>query len=56
MLCVLLGAKRLHHRAAFCPDNNGSFVAYLPAIASCHAWEQTIEKAQAELVHVFELI
>ena len=38
------------------PDDNGMFVAYVPAIASCHAWGQTIEQAEAELVHVFEMI
>lgn len=38
------------------PDDNGTFVAYVPAIAGCHAQGQTTEKAQAELVHVFEMI
>ena len=38
------------------PDNNGTFVAYIPAIAGCHAWGQTTEEAQAELVLVFEMI
>ena len=38
------------------PDDNGTFVAYVPAIAGCHAWGQTTEEAQAELVHVFEMI
>ena len=38
------------------PDNNGTFVAYIPAIAGCHAWGQTTEEAQAELVSVFEMI
>ena len=38
------------------PDDNGTFVAYLPAIAGCHAWGQTIEEAQAELIQVFEMI
>ncbi|HEY9660821.1 MAG TPA: type II toxin-antitoxin system HicB family antitoxin [Allocoleopsis sp.] len=35
------------------PDSNGTFVAYVPAIAGCHAWEQTTEEAQAELINVF---
>jgi predicted RNase H-like HicB family nuclease len=38
------------------PDDNGSFVAYIPAVAGCHAWGQTPAEAQAELHHVFEMI
>ncbi len=38
------------------PDDNGTFVAYIPAISGCHAWGQTPEAAQAELPHVFEMI
>ncbi len=38
------------------PDNNGSFVAYIPAISSCHGWGQTPDEARAELVNVFEMI
>lgn len=38
------------------PDDNGTFVAYIPAIAGCHAWGQTLEEAQAELANVFEMI
>ncbi|MGI0490267.1 type II toxin-antitoxin system HicB family antitoxin [Alkalinema pantanalense CENA528] len=38
------------------PDSNGTFVAYVPAIVGCHAWGSTPEEAQAELVHVFEMI
>jgi predicted RNase H-like HicB family nuclease len=38
------------------PDDNGTFVAYVPAIAGCHAWGQTIDEAQAELIQVFEMI
>ena len=38
------------------PDDNGTFVAYIPAIAGCHAWGQTPAEAQAELPHVFEMI
>jgi predicted RNase H-like HicB family nuclease len=38
------------------PDDNGTFVAYVPAIASCHAWGKTTEEAQAELIQVFEMI
>ena len=38
------------------PDDNGTFVAYVPAIVGCHAWGETTEEAQAELIHVFEMI
>jgi predicted RNase H-like HicB family nuclease len=38
------------------PNDNGTFVAYVPEIAGCHAWGQTPEEAQAELIHVFEMI
>jgi len=38
------------------PDDNGTFVAYIPAIAGCHAWGQTPDEARSELVHVFEMI
>jgi predicted RNase H-like HicB family nuclease len=38
------------------PDDNGTFIAYVPAIAGCHAWGKTSEEAQAELTQVFEMI
>ncbi|MDG2991557.1 type II toxin-antitoxin system HicB family antitoxin [Candidatus Synechococcus calcipolaris G9] len=38
------------------PENNGTFVAYVPAIDGCHAWGETPEAAQQELVKVFEMI
>jgi len=38
------------------PDDNGTFVAYVPAIEGCHAWGQTSEEARTELVNVFEMI
>ena len=38
------------------PDDNGTFVAYVPAISGCHAWGQTPDEAKAELVNVFEMI
>lgn len=38
------------------PDDNGTFVAYVPAIPSCHAWGKTIDEARAEIVNVFEMI
>jgi predicted RNase H-like HicB family nuclease len=38
------------------PDDNGTFVAYVPAIPGCHAWGLTIEEARSELIHVFDMI
>jgi predicted RNase H-like HicB family nuclease len=38
------------------PEDNGTFVAYVPAIAGCHAWGKTPEEAQSELINVFEMI
>lgn len=38
------------------PDDNGTFVAYVPAIVGCHAWGATWEEAQQELINVFEMI
>ena len=37
-------------------DDNGSFVAYVPAIDGCHAIGRTPEEAQGELHNVFEMI
>jgi predicted RNase H-like HicB family nuclease len=38
------------------PDDNGTFVAYAPAIDGCHAWGQSPDEARAELDNVFEMI
>jgi predicted RNase H-like HicB family nuclease len=38
------------------PDDNGTKVAYVPAIPSCHACGQTIDEASTEIVNVFEMI
>jgi len=38
------------------PDDNGTFVAYVPAIPGCHAWGRTSQEAHAELANVFEMI
>lgn len=38
------------------PDDNGTFVAYVPAIDGCHAWGQTPDEARAELNNVFDMI
>lgn len=38
------------------PDDNGTFVAYIPAIPGCHAWGRTPDEARTELISVFEMI
>ena len=38
------------------PDDNGTFVAYVPAIEGCHAWGETSAAARAELDNVFSMI
>ena len=38
------------------PDDNGTFVAYVPAIQGCHAWGETSAAARAELDNVFSMI
>jgi predicted RNase H-like HicB family nuclease len=38
------------------PDDNGTFVAYLPAIPGCHAVAGSPAEAQAELRNVFSMI
>ena len=38
------------------PEDNGTFVAYVPAISGCHAWGYTSESARTELVNVFDMI
>jgi predicted RNase H-like HicB family nuclease len=38
------------------PDDNGTFVAYLPAIPGCHAWGETSEQACEGLADVFGMI
>lgn len=38
------------------PDDNGTYVAYIPAIKGCHAWGETPEDARLELNPVFEMI
>ena len=37
-------------------DDNGSYVAYVPAIEGCHAIGQTPQEAQRELQNVFDMI
>jgi predicted RNase H-like HicB family nuclease len=49
--------KRLYdYTVILRPEDNGTFVAYVPAIPGCHAWGQTPEEAQAELINVFGMI
>jgi hypothetical protein len=31
------------------PDDNGTFVAYVPAIPGCHAWGKTLDEARTKL-------
>lgn len=38
------------------PDDNNTFVAYVPAIKSCHAWGKSEQEARQELDNVFEMI
>ena len=38
------------------PDDNGTFVAFVPAIEGCHAWGRTADEARAALVDVFDMI
>lgn len=38
------------------PDDNGTFVAYIPAIPGCHAWGKTPDEARSELINVFAMI
>ncbi len=38
------------------PDDNGTFVAYVPAIKGCHAWGETSTAARIELDNVFAMI
>lgn len=38
------------------PDDNGTFVAQVPAIDGCHAWGRTPDEARTEPKHVFDMI
>lgn len=37
-------------------DDNGSYVAHVPALEGCHAWGATPTEAQSELQNVFDMI
>ena len=43
-----------HYRIS--PDDNNTFVAYVPAIKGCHAWGESEQEARLELNNVFEMI
>jgi predicted RNase H-like HicB family nuclease len=38
------------------PDDNGTYVAYVPAIPGCHAIGRTAAEAQSALADVFAMI
>ncbi len=38
------------------PDDNGTYIAYVPAIPGCHAIGRTSAEAQSALVEVFAMI
>ena len=38
------------------PDDNGTYVAYEPAMEGCHAWGTTPDEARIELGNVFDMI
>lgn len=38
------------------PDDNNTFVAYVPALEGCHAWGKTPDEARLELNYVFDMI
>jgi predicted RNase H-like HicB family nuclease len=37
-------------------DDNGTFIAYVPAIPGCHALGKTPEEANSELAAVFDMM
>lgn len=45
-----------YYTSVITPDDNGTFIAYVPAIPSCHAWGTTADEAWRELACVFEMI
>jgi len=49
--------KRLYdYTVVLRPEDNGTFVAFIPAIPGCHAWGRTPDEAQTELLNVFDMI
>ena len=52
-----MGVKSINdYTVVVTPDDNGTFVAYIPAIFACHAIGATPEEARAELGHVFSMV
>ena len=49
----MINKKLIDYTIILRPDDNGTFVAYVPAIKGCHAWGKTHEEARSELNHVF---
>lgn len=37
------------------PDDNNTYVAYVPAIEGCHAWGKSEQEARLELNNVFDM-
>ena len=37
-------------------EDNGSYVAHIPAVPGCHAWGRSVAEARGELAHVFDMI
>jgi predicted RNase H-like HicB family nuclease len=52
----MINKKLIDYTIILRPDDNGTFVAYVPAIKGCHAWGKTHEEARSELNHVFEML
>jgi predicted RNase H-like HicB family nuclease len=53
----LIEVKTLFDYQVVCRrDDNGSFVAYVPALEGCHAIGASPEETQRELQNVFDLI
>jgi predicted RNase H-like HicB family nuclease len=53
----VMSMSRLHsYTVVIRPDDNGTYVAYVPAIPGCHAMGKTPEEAKAELADVFDMI
>ena len=48
--------SKVHRNTIVIRPDDGTFVAYVPAIPGCHAVGRTPAEAQAELVQVFEMI
>ncbi len=54
-LRVFLMKSLQNYIVVTCPDDHGTFVAYVPAISDCDAWRQMPDEARTELVYVFKI-